>query len=174
MDKADVQILLDEYYQFIGIASKKKQNRILTLLSYCKEIRDTAYPMNNSKVTELTLTEFIARREKDLIYINGSLKLEDGEYFENRTFEAYIIEDVEEQKTRVYMDITRLGVTDEPKMIRTTEVISEAKKRSVSVITTYASTDSIEEKVTSFEIPKSSLKGEDYILQKKLQQISAI
>ena len=71
------------------------QNKILDTLSYCKEIRDTAYPMKDSLVTELNLVEFTARKEKDLIYINGSLMLEDGCRHEVRTFEAYIIEDKE-------------------------------------------------------------------------------
>ena len=35
-------------YVFEGIRLKKKQQKIVTLLSSCKEIRDTAYPLNNS------------------------------------------------------------------------------------------------------------------------------
>ena len=158
MTKKDMQILIEQYYRFIGISGAKKKNRIINLLSYCKEIRDTAYPMKGSKVSELELVEFVARKEKDLIYINGSLSLHDEES-ENRTFEAYIIEDKEEGHVRIYMDITRICVNDEPRMIRTSEVIREFEDK-VEVVTTYASTDSIEEKVN--------------ILQKKFQQISAL
>ena len=99
MDKKDMQLLIEQYYKFIGVP-KRMQNKILNTLSYCKEIRDTAYPMKDSLVTELQLVEFTARKEKDLIYINGSLMLEDGDKHEVRTFEAYIIEDKEEGKTR--------------------------------------------------------------------------
>ncbi len=170
MKQKDMQILVEQYYKFIGISSKKKQSRILNLLSYCKEIRDTAYPMKGSKVTELELVEFIARKEKDLIYINGSLSLCDG-VNENRTFEAYIIEDKEEGHVRIYMDITRLCVNDEPRMIRTSEVIKDSENK-IEVITTYASTDSTEEKISYSEISKED--SEDYILKKKYQQISAL
>lgn len=170
MSQKDMQVLIDQYYKFVGISSKKKQTRILNLLSYCKEIRDTAYPMKNSKVTELELVEFIARKEKDLIYINGSLNLNDVEN-EQRSFEAYIIEDKEEGHVRIYMDITRLYVNDEPKMIRTSEVIKENLDR-VEVITTYASTDSIEEKVNSQEFLKNE--NDDYIILKKFEQLSAL
>lgn len=170
MNTKDKQILIEQYYRFIGISGKKKQNKILNILSYCKEIRDTAYPMKNSKVTELELVEFVARKEKDLIYINGSLSLCD-EQSENRTFEAYIIENKEEGNIRVYMDITRICVDDEPKMIRTSEVISEEEDK-VSVETTYALTDSTMTKVSIAELPKDN--KEAYILQKKYEQISAL
>ncbi|MDE5888645.1 MAG: hypothetical protein K2H20_01350, partial [Bacilli bacterium] len=107
MNQKDMQNLVDQYYKYIGISSKKKQARILNLLSYCKEVRDTAYPMKDSEVTELEICEFVARKEKDLIYINGSLSLNDGDQKENRHFEAYVIEDKNEGKTRIYMDIIR-------------------------------------------------------------------
>ena len=61
---------VEQYYKYIGIPNRKKQSRIYNLLSCCKEIRDTAYPMKNSTVTELQIVEFTARKEKDLIYIN--------------------------------------------------------------------------------------------------------
>ena len=80
-----MQLLIEQYYKFIGVP-KRMQNKILNTLSYCKEIRDTAYPMKDSLVTELQLVEFTARKEKDLIYINGSLMLEDGDKHEVRTF----------------------------------------------------------------------------------------
>lgn len=171
MNKKDMQHLVEQYYKYIGISSKKKQARILNLLSYCKEIRDTAYPMHDSQVTELEIVEFVARKEKDLIYINGSLLLSDGGLLENRCFEAYIIEDKEEGKTRIYMDITRLNVHDEPKMIRTSEAIIEDEFK-VTSITAYSTTDSTEEKVFSSEFPLNP--SEDYLIYKKAQQISAI
>lgn len=145
MKQKDMQNLLEQYYKYIGISSKKKQIKILNLLSYCKEIRDTAYPMKNSEVTELEICEFVARKEKDLIYINGTLSLNDDNQRENRHFETYIIEDKTEGKTRIYMDITRINVEDEPKMIRTSEAISVSEYKVVSV-TAYCTTDSIEEK----------------------------
>ncbi len=171
MKQKDMQNLLEQYYKYIGISSKKKQIKILNLLSYCKEIRDTAYPMKNSEVTELEICEFVARKEKDLIYINGTLSLNDDNQRENRHFETYIIEDKTEGKTRIYMDITRINVEDEPKMIRTSEAISVSEYKVVSV-TAYCTTDSIEEKVFSTEFPVNP--SDDYILQKKIQQISAL
>lgn len=170
MNKKDMQILVEQYYKFIGI-SKRQQNKILNTLSYCKEIRDTAYPMKNSQVTELQVVEFTARKEKDLIYINGSLSLIDGDRSENRTFEAYIIEDKVEGKTRVYMDITRLCVEDEPKMIRTSEDLVEEEKNIISV-TMYASGDSSEEKMFSAEFPKNP--SEDFVFAEKAKQLSAL
>lgn len=162
---------MEQHYKFIGIPNHKKQNRILNLLSYCKEIRDTAYPMKNSNVTELELVEFTARKEKDLIYINGSLSLNDGERFENRCFESYIIEDQDSDKTRIYMDITRLCVDDEPKMIRTSEEILETEEK-VITITAYSSSEEVEEKIFSTEIPKNV--QEDYLYKEKAKQLCAL
>ena len=170
MNKQDMQILVEQYFKFIGI-SKKYQKRIFNILSYCKEVRDTAYPMKNSNVTELQLVEFTARKEKDLFYINGSLSLVDGEKSENRTFEAYVFEDKEEGKTRVYMDITRLCVEDEPKMIRTSEDIIEDEQNVISV-TMYASSDASEDKMFSAEFPKNP--SDDYISNQKAKQLSAL
>lgn len=170
MDNQDMQILVEQYYKFIGIP-KRMQNKILNTLSYCKEIRDTAYPMKDSLVTELELVEFTARKEKDLIYINGSLILEDGDRNEVRTFEAYIIEDKEEAKTRVYMDISRLGAEDEPKMIRTSEDLIE-KGKNIIAITMYASGESSEEKTFSSEFPKNP--SNDYMFKRKIKQIGAL
>ena len=165
-----MQLLVEQYYKFIGVP-KKMQNKILNTLSYCKEIRDTAYPMKDSLVTELQLVEFTARKEKDLIYINGSLVLEDGCQHEVRTFEAYIIEDKEEGKTRVYMDITRIGVQDEPKMIRTSEDLIEEERNIIS-ITMYASGESSEEKTFSAEFPKNPTT--DHVFKQKAKQIGAL
>ena len=170
MNKKDMQVLVEQYFKFIGI-TKKAQNKILNTLSYCKEVRDTAYPMKGSNVTELQLVEFTARKEKDLYYLNGSLSLVDGERSENRTFEAYIFEDKNEGKTRVYMDITRLCVEDEPKMIRTSEDLIEDEKNIMSV-TMYASGDSSEEKVFSAEFPKNPT--DDYVYKGKAKQIGAL
>ena len=170
MNKTDMQILLEQYYKFIGI-TKKAQKKILNILSYCKEIRDTAYPMKDSLVTELQLVEFTARKEKDLYYINGSLSLVDGDRSEIRTFEAYIFEDKEEGKTRVYMDITRLCVEDEPKMIRTSEDIVETEN-SVLSVTMYASGDASEEKTFYSEFPKNT--NDENVLTEKSKQLSAL
>lgn len=171
MNEKDMRILFEQNYRYIGIANKKMQKRILNLLSYCKEIRDTAYPMKGSKVTELELVEFSAHKDKDFIYINGSLHLDDGIQSENRSFDAYIIEEKEEGKTRIYLDITRLCVEDEPKMIRTSDDIYE-KENSIIDITSYTSTDATEEKVFTEEFPKQET--EDYVFKKITRQISAI
>ena len=156
MKEKDKRTIMEQYYKFIGIPNHKKQNRILSILNYCKEIRDTAYPMKNSTVTELQIVEFTARKEKDLIYVNGSLSLVDGELSENRCFESYIIEDPEDGKTRVYTDITRLCVEDEPKMIRTSEEIYESDNK-ITTLTTYSSSESSEEKIFSDEILKTKI-----------------
>ena len=166
--KRDEKILLEQYYKFVGIANDKKKNRVLNLLRYCKEIRDTAYPLKNSLVTELQIVEFTARKEKDLIYVNGSLSLVDGERSENRTFEAYIMDDSGE--ATVFLDITRLCVQDEPKMIRTTDKITEDDKNVISV-TTYAGLEATEKKAFSSEFPKVA--AEDFYVKEKLKQISA-
>jgi len=138
-------------YEFIGIKGKKKQQLIINLLNYCKEIRDTAYPLENSLVTELLLTDFIARKEKDIIYVTGNLLLADGERNEKRYFEAYITEN--QGRYRIYLDISRLTVTDEPKMIRTTEELEEEDNDIIS-LTAYQSGESTENKTFSSKFPK--------------------
>ena len=75
--KKNKALLLEQYYRFEKIP-KTKQQRIINLLGYCKEIRNTAYPLPNSDVTTLQIVEFVARKEKDIYYINGSLSLIDG------------------------------------------------------------------------------------------------
>lgn len=166
MNQKDRQIILENYYRFNGISSKKKQESIIKTLSYCKEIRDTAYPMQDSYVTELKIVEFTATKEKDLIYVNGSLSLTDGDRNENRCFEAYIMDGKDDGKTRVFLDITRLCVNDEPKMIRTSEEISEGPDNIVSV-TAYASSDTSEEKffTTEFRKPANDLTLKEHYLQ---------
>ena len=143
------ECLLEQYFRFEGVP-KKKQPRIIELLGYCKELRNTAYPLKGSNVTELELVEFSAHKEKDIIFINGSLHLEDGDKSENRVFEAYILED--KDKTTVYLDVTRLCVEDEPKMIRTSETFVETNDTVLSV-TKYAGCGYFEEKVYQEEFP---------------------
>ncbi|MGN1337306.1 MAG: hypothetical protein ACI4WW_02405 [Candidatus Coprovivens sp.] len=152
MTKKELQIIMEQYYKFIGITSKKKQKDILNILTYCKEIRDTSYPMKNSNVTELQIVEFTAHKEKDMISINGSLSLVDGDKSENRCFEAYIMGNNEE--TRVYMDITRLCVEDEPKIIRTSETLVDNGEE-VFIVTKYNQTEFSSEKVFSVTIPSA-------------------
>lgn len=167
-----MRILFEDKYRFIGISNKKNQNRVLNLLSYCKEIRDTAYPMNGSDTTELEIVEFTARKEnKDLIYVSGSLNLFDGIQKECRTFEAYIMEEKTEGRTRIYLDVTRLCVNDEPKMIRTSDDIYE-KEDTVIVLTNYTLTDSTERKEFMAEVPKMSTA--DNIIKTMTRQISAL
>lgn len=164
-----MKLIREQYYNFEGIKSPKKQNRILDILSYCKEIRDTAYPMKDSKVTELEIVEFRAHKDKDIIYISGSLSLIDCSRSENRTFEAYIFD--EEGKARVYMDITRLNVEDEPKLIRTNEELIEDEKNVMSV-TLYSSSDSQAPKSFTAEFPKNY--DNNFMLKEKSKQLSAL
>lgn len=170
MTDKEMRNLIESCYRFEGIRGKSKQSRILNILSYCKEIRNTAYPMKDSKVTEVQIVEFVARKEKDLIYINGSIMLEDGERQESRWLDAYIFEDKNENKTRVYMDIERLGVDDEPKLIRTSEDLIE-KDKNVTSVTVYASGDSSEKKEFVEKFPKNP--SEDYVFCEKAKQLSA-
>ena len=170
MNKKDMDILIEQYYKFVNL-SKRSKNKILNTLSYCKEIRDTAYPMKDSKVTELQIVELTAHKDKDFFYVNGSLSLVDGDRSENRTFEAYIMDDKKEGKTRVFMDITRLCVEDEPKFIRTSDDLVEDEKNVMSV-TMYASGYASEEKIFSAEFPKNPTN--DYIYEEKAKQLSAL
>ena len=168
--KLEEKVLLEQYYKFIGITTDKKKRHIINLLSYCKEFRDTAYPMKDSKVTELQIFEFTARKEKkDLIYVNGSLSLIDGERSENRSFDAYIME--EKGVATIYLDIARLCVNDEPKLIRTTDKITEDEQNVISV-TSYAGLEATERKSFSSEFPKNP--SEDYMVKEKVKQISAL
>ena len=144
------QILLEQYYKFEKIP-RKKQQRIIDLLGYCKEIRNTAYPLANSDVTTLQIIEFVARKDKDIYYINGSLSLTDGTISENRVMEAYIFDS--EDKITIYLDVTRLCVEDEPKMIRTSETFVESEN-TVLGVTKYAGCGYFEEKIYSEEFPK--------------------
>lgn len=141
--------LLEQYFRFEGIP-KKKQTRIIDILGYCKELRNTSYPLKGSNVRELELVEMSARKEKDIVYINGSLHLEDNGISENRVFEAYILE--EDDKITVFLDVTRLCVEDEPKMIRTSETFVETQDTVMS-LTKYAGGACFEEKIFSEEFP---------------------
>lgn len=156
-------------YTFIGIASKKKRDLITSILSYCKEIRDTAYPMTDSNVTQCQIVEFTARKEKDMYSVNGTLVLVDGERKETRDFEAYIIEN--EAEIHVYMDIIRVNANDEPKMIRTSECFIEDNKNIISV-TNYCSNDTLEQKNYSAEFPKNLETEECFSVRTK--QLSAL
>jgi len=167
MSERDMQILFEQNFKFIGISSQKKKLQILNILSYCKEFRDTAYPLPNSNITELNLVEFTARKEKDIIYVNGSLSLEDTGNYENRCFDSYIIN--EDNKIRVYTDIIRLCNEDEPKMIRTSDEIEESDEN-ISTITVYS--NSLDDRVYSSKFPKNI--SEDYIYREKVKQLSAL
>lgn len=150
----------NEYYCFDGFPPKK-QKRIIELLSYCKEIRNTAYPMNGSKVTELKIVDFHAHKEKNLVYISGSLSLTDGQLHENRTMEAYIF-DAKDQAT-VYLDITRVSVSDEPKMIRTSENFVE-EENTIIAITKYCGGECFEDKMYTEEFLRNTKTIPDCII----------
>lgn len=150
-------------YNFVGI-QKKNQDHIIKVLNYCKEIRDTAYPLKDSFITELEIKTLTAVKEKDMVSITGALTLTDGERVENRCLEAYVMENKEE--LRIYLDITRLCVEDEPKLIRTSETIID-KVTSVVTVTKYNQTDSSEEKIFTTTLKKQEKK-------QKAKQLSAL
>lgn len=137
-------------FLFVGIP-KKKQQTILNILKKCKEIRDTAYPLKDSIKRNLTIKSFTAVKEKDMVSITGALLLQEEEKMENRVFEAYVMENKEE--IRVFLDITRLCVEDEPKLIRTSETIIEKEEKTI-IITKYNRMETAEEKIFTEEIPK--------------------
>lgn len=169
-----MQILLEHYFKFINVPENKKK-RLATILSYCKEIRNTAYPLPNSKVTELELVEFTAyrtdnKKDKNLYCFNGSLSLNDGNRTENRVFDAYIFLNDEEGKVRVYMDVTRLNNPLKPKMIRTSEEFI-FDKDNVLAITAYSSPLTNEEKTFTEEFPRKD--QEDNYLENRIKQLYA-
>ncbi len=153
-------------YVFEGIRLKKKQQKIVTLLSSCKEIRDTAYPLNNSSVTELIITKLNASKQKGYTYLSGSLSLQDGTEQEERTFVAYLTE--KNNEYHILLDITR-NIDGEKKMIRTTDIISEEENNIVSH-TSYCSIGFLQEKVFSEEFPKDYLDSTPV----KTKQLSAL
>ena len=140
-------------YVFEGIRLKKKQQKIVTLLSSCKEVRDTAYPLENYNVTELSIAELYASKQKGYIYMSGVIRLEDGDLQEDRSFVAYLTEKNNEH--HILLDITRI-VDGEKRMIRTTDIISEEEYTIVSH-TSYCSIGFLQEKVFSEEFPKDYL-----------------
>jgi hypothetical protein len=154
------------HYEFEGIRLKKKKEKILNLLRSCKEIRDTAYPLEDSNVTELNITDLYVLKQKDYIYLSGELLLQDGDRNEVRTFVAYLTE--RSQEYHILLDITRCS-EEHPRMIRTTDVIKEDDNH-VTTNTTYCSIDYLEEKVFSTELPKDYL---DHI-PSTMEQLSAL
>lgn len=156
-----------EPFIFDGIKTKKAQSRVLRLLKSCKEIRDTAYPLKNSKVTELTLIDLHARKQKDYIYVTGTLSLSDNGLQENRTFEAYITS--KEGEDHVLLDITRVDSKEGTSMIRTTDIITEANNSIISV-TSYCGIGYLQEKIFSSEFPKEE--AETFEIQ--TQQLSVL
>ena len=153
-------------FVFEGIRLKKKQQKIVTLLSSCKEIRDTAYPLDNSSVTELIITELYASKQKGYTFLSGSLILEDGTEKEKRSFVAYLTE--KNNEYHILLDITR-NIDGEIKMIRTTDIISEEENNIISH-TSYCSIGFLQEKVFSEEFPKDYLDNTHV----KTEQLSAL
>lgn len=136
MNSHDFKCFLKQYFRLIGIPDKKR-SRIIEILGYCKEIRDTAYPLKNSLTTELKIIEFTANRDKDIYTVNGILQLKDGGQVENRTFEANIIESPGEVK--VYLDITRQSINGKKNLIRTSDSIFETSQSIITVTRYYSS-----------------------------------
>ncbi len=153
-------------FVFEGIKQKKRQQKIVTLLSSCKEIRDTAYPLENSNITELIISELSASKQKGYTYLSGSLLLEDGEAKEKRSFVAYLTE--KNNEYHILLDITR-NIDTEYKMIRTTDIITEEENNIVSK-TSYCSIGFLQEKVFSEEFPKDYLDSTPV----KTEQLSAL
>lgn len=136
--------LISDNFIFEGIKSKKAQERIVKLLKCCKEIRNTAYPLDNSDITSLSIVDLKAQKQKDYIYITGTLLLKDKRKEEKRTFEAYITSKTKEE--HVLLDITRIGLKETPNMIRTTDIIIENDK-DITSTTTYCGIGYLQEKI---------------------------
>lgn len=151
---------------FEGIKLKKRQQKIVTLLSSCKEVRDTAYPLDNSNVTELVIKELYASKQKGYTYLSGILQLEDGEKEESRNFVAYLTE--KNNEYHILLDITR-NINGENRMIRTTDIIQEEEENIISH-TSYCSIGFLQEKVFSEEFPKGYLDSTPV----KTEQLSAL
>lgn len=147
---------MEQPFRFVGI-QKNKQDAIFNVLSCCKEVRDTAYPMEDSLVTQLKLTQFVAVKEKDMISVSGDLLLVDEEKSEKRFFEAYIMDN--EDEIRVYMDVTRFKAVDHPRVIRTSEVI-KFKKNRIEVVTKYEHADNMYEENYSNVLSKQEYEEE--------------
>ena len=141
--------LISDNFIFEGIKSKKAQERIVKLLKCCKEIRNTAYPLDNSDITSLSIVDLKAQKQKDYIYITGTLLLKDKRKEEKRTFEAYITSKTKEE--HVLLDITRIGLKETPNMIRTTDIIIENDK-DITSTTTYCGIGYLQEKIYSEEL----------------------
>lgn len=156
-----------EPFIFDGIKNKKAQKKVLRLLKSCKEVRDTAYPLKNSKVTELNIVDIHARKQKDYIYVTGTLRLSDNENYENRTFEAYITS--KEGEDHVLLDITRVDSKESSSMIRTTDIITEVDDNIISV-TSYCGIGYLQEKIFSSEFSKAET--ENFEIQ--TQQLSVL
>ena len=142
MDK----VVRESAFIFDGIKTKKAQKKIINLLKCCKELRDTAYPLKNSLVTEVKLLDLHAQKQKDYTYVTGSLLLEDLPALEKRTFEAYITNKGNEY--HILLDISRVDAKDLPNMIRTTDIIKEEQDNIISV-TSYCGIGYLHEKVFS-------------------------
>ena len=155
----------EKLYVFDGIRLKKKQQKLVTLLSSCKEIRDTSYPLDNSTVRELTIESLHASKQKGYTYITGTLLLSDGEE-EYRNFVAYMTE--KDNEYHILMDITRVN-DKEPKMIRTTDIIVEEEDKIISH-TSYCNIGLLEEKIFEEVFSKNYLE-ERYI--RNAEQLSA-
>ena len=155
MDR-DKRLLSEQYFRFSGISNQKKREWLMNTLSYCKEIRDTLYPLDNSKVTELSIVEFTATKEKDIYIVNGSLALEDGSRFEGRSFSAYISGN--EMETRVYLDIVREGsnnvVTTSDSKYQKTIVTNETFVDAGDKILSITSYSGSKREIFNDEIPK--------------------
>ena len=137
---------------FEGIKLKKRQQKIVTLLSSCKEVRDTAYPLDNSNVTELVIKELYASKQKGYTYLSGRLQLEDGEKEENRNFVAYLTE--KNNEYHILLDITR-NINGENRMIRTTDIIQEEEENIISH-TSYCSIGFLQEKEYCTKLQRAS------------------
>ena len=144
--------LMSENFIFEGIKSKKTQEKIVKLLKCCKEIRNTAYPLKDSTITELSIIDLKAQKQKDYIYITGTLLLKEKRKEEKRTFEAYITSKTKEE--HVLLDITRIGLKETPNMIRTTDIIIENDSDIIST-TTYCGIGYLQEKIYSEELDKN-------------------
>ena len=115
-------------YVFYGV-NKAMKEKILDILSYSKEIRNSKYLVNGNGKFDITSLD--VRKNQDIYVILGTIKCDDVE----RSIEAYMIG---EERVKLYLDVRK----DNNLISKTSEsfVICDDK---VIVTTEYALTDEV-------------------------------
>ena len=105
------------------------KEKILDILNYAKEIRNSKYLVDGKSKFEIT--SLIARKNQDIYVIEGIIKCCDTE----RTFEAYIIGN---QNIKLYLD-----VREDNNMLSKTSEIFNISDDKIVVTTEYALTGEV-------------------------------